>query len=311
MSNRINITPAPPVASAALDPDLVAIGNLTSAADKVPYSTGAQTWALTALTAFIRTLLDDADAATARATLGVVPGADVQAYDADLQAIATLTSAADKMAYATGAGTWSLADLTSFARTLLDDVNAAAARTTLGLRESGLFWTTGRYYSLNVGSASTTAATNGSLRAHRFYIPNDVTLVRIAGEITVAGESGCKLRMGIYADDGTMRPGSLIIDAGVMAGDVVAVAEVTVSQALSRGWYWAAGAVQGAPTTTPTLRTTAGASDQDLGTSLPGAATNPIAWAHSTTIPTLGTALPSTFTPTTVVGNSPRLMGKV
>jgi len=50
---------------------LATVGNLTPAADRLAYYTGASTAALATLTAFARTLLDDADAPTARGTLGL------------------------------------------------------------------------------------------------------------------------------------------------------------------------------------------------------------------------------------------------
>ena len=69
----------------------------------------------------------------AQQALELEPGVDIQAYNATLAALAALTLAADKLIYATGANTLAAADLTSFARTLLAGVDAAAMRTTLGL----------------------------------------------------------------------------------------------------------------------------------------------------------------------------------
>ncbi len=235
-----------------LDATLTALAALVTSQDKLIYATGADTFAQTTLTAFMRTLLDDADAAAARTTLGLgsastliastdgtlagnsdaeiptekavktyvdgliaandamvfkgvidcstnpnYPAADqghtyrvsvagkiggaaginveagdillcqtngtvagthaaagenwaviqanldgallataigvtVQAYDATLAALAALVTSADKLIYATGANTFATTTLSAFIRTLLDDADAAAARTTLG-----------------------------------------------------------------------------------------------------------------------------------------------------------------------------------
>ena len=108
------------------DNTLTALANLTTAADKIPYFTGTDAASVTTLTSFARTLLDDVDAATARQTLGA------QASDATLTALANLTTAAYTFPYFTGVDTANVAPLTYFARTLLDDADAATARQTLG-----------------------------------------------------------------------------------------------------------------------------------------------------------------------------------
>lgn len=115
------------------DPELTALAGLTSAADKGIHFTGSGTAATHDLSAFSRTLLAALNQAAWQATLGLVPGTNVQAFDAELAALAGLASAADKLPYFTGAGTAALADLTGFSRTLLDDVDASAWRSTLGL----------------------------------------------------------------------------------------------------------------------------------------------------------------------------------
>lgn len=85
------------------------------------------------ITAAGKALLDDANNAAQRMTLGLVIGTDVQAQDAQLQALAGLVPAADRLPYFTGETTAALTPITSAARNFLDDTNQTEQRATLGL----------------------------------------------------------------------------------------------------------------------------------------------------------------------------------
>ena len=102
------------------------------------YDNGTSSWGAEAISGggdllAANNLSDLANFATARTNLGVAIGSDVQAHDAGLDSISALTTAANKMIYTTAADTYAVADLTSAGRALLDDADAAAQRTTLGL----------------------------------------------------------------------------------------------------------------------------------------------------------------------------------
>jgi hypothetical protein len=182
-----------------LDPAVAALAAISPAANQIVYWTGAAAAAATAISPFGRSLIDDADAAaargtigaepaiatgtagqywrhdkswaaldvaavaglpaalaaklddaqagatglsllgaanaaTARAALGLVIGTDVQGFDPQLAAMAGLAPASDQIIYWTGAATAAMAALTPAARTLLAQASQSAMRSTgLGL----------------------------------------------------------------------------------------------------------------------------------------------------------------------------------
>lgn len=76
----------------AYDAELAALAGLTSAADRLPYFTGSGTAALATFTTFARSILDDADEATFKATVNLEIGTDVQAYHDNLEEISALAA---------------------------------------------------------------------------------------------------------------------------------------------------------------------------------------------------------------------------
>lgn len=81
-----------------------------------------------------------------------------------------------------------------------------------------------------------------------------MSIARLGCEVTTAGEAGSLVRLGIFKDNGSGRPGALTVDGGTVSSATTGVKEVTVSASLDPGVYWLAAVCQSAATTRPVLR---------------------------------------------------------
>lgn len=107
-----------------------------------------------------------------------------QPADATLTALAGLATGADKVPYSTGTDTFAQADLTSFARTLLDDPDAATARGTLGIDAATATYTNKRI-TKRAGATTSTATLTYDSDAYDVY-----TITAQAAALSLANPSG-------------------------------------------------------------------------------------------------------------------------
>lgn len=146
-----------------------------------------------------------------------------QPKDATLTALAALSFVADRLAYSTGADAFALATLTSYARTLLDDVDAAAARSTLGLGSIATQATsnvsiTGGTIALASGSLGYATGSGGTV-TQTIGKANNVTLNKITGEITMdASALAANTTVTFIMDNSTIAPGDRIVLNHVSGG---------------------------------------------------------------------------------------------
>lgn len=114
-------------------------------------------------------------------------------------------------------------------------------------------------YIAPMGSLSTAAPPNNTLRLIPLQLPNAIRLIGMDVETTVAGDAGCLLRMGLWAMNGLGFPVGLPVTGGVaVPGDAAAgFQEAVFNVVVPAGNYWAGCVVEGAPTVQPTVRTQA------------------------------------------------------
>jgi hypothetical protein len=196
---------------AITDAELLALAGLTSAANKLPYFTGSGTAALADLSVFARTILDDADEAAFKATVNLEIGTDVQAFDADLSAIAALSPSNDDIVQRK-AGAWTNRTMAQLATDLQSVIKPTQS------------WD----FAL---SDETTALTTGTAKL-TWRTPYAITVTEVRASVNTA-PTGSTIIVDINEGGSTILSTKLSIDASEFTSTTAASAAVISDTALA------------------------------------------------------------------------------
>lgn len=113
--------------------------------------------------------------------------------------------------------------------------------------------------STDSAASNSAALTNGDCYFIPIIILSAVTAASLAIRLNTNGSLGSVARLGIFNDNGSGKPGTVLLDAGTVATNTGAGAtprEIAISQALAAStWYWLACAQQGGAATGAVIRT--------------------------------------------------------
>ena len=179
------------------DATLAALAAVSTSSDVIIYATGSDTFSTTALTSAARSLLDDASTSAMRATLGLAIGSDVQAFDADLTALAALSSTG--LAARTGSNTWAQRTITGTANEVdVSNGDGVSGNPTVSLPSSitltGKTLTGGTITGATITGLATPSASTDA--ANKDYVdnvaqglsPKDAVACATTANITLSGE---------------------------------------------------------------------------------------------------------------------------
>ena len=277
-----------------------------------------------------RSLITAADYAAMRVLLSLVIGTNVQAWDADLDTLATMGNTRAAL----------LAALPAYIQTLLDDVDAATARgtlllgtiatqnannvtitggsitaiTDLAIADGGTGASTAAAALANLGAQTAVAdgravisgvtqytipgvsmstVSTRVLVANRIWyepmrVVTAITIDLMILEVQAAGTAGTVIRMAIYACDTSRQPGARLVDAGTVAADSTGVKTASISLTLQPGMYLKA-LISDSTATLRTYRSGGPPSDFDTGLGTSPMISNEFVAGSGTTLPDPGT----------------------